>query len=167
MDGLVVRRFSALDSVSEVTSLLHRAYASLAALGLRYVATWQDDDITLNRISEGECYVAELEGSIVGTIVLRLPEQTAGCEWYDRPEVASFGQFGIEPALKGRGIGDTLLRVVEERARGAGARELALDTAEPATHLIDYYSRRGYRLVSRVDWESTNYVSVVMTKTLA
>ncbi|TPW03380.1 MAG: hypothetical protein FD129_3057, partial [bacterium] len=40
----ILRPFGANDSISELTGLLHRAYARLAAMGLKFVATWQTDD---------------------------------------------------------------------------------------------------------------------------
>lgn len=153
-----------LHSVAELTALLHEAYASLAALGLRYVATWQGDEITLSRALSGECYLLRCEEGLVGTVVFRPADRTSGCPWYDRPEVASFGQFAVRPALQGRGLGSRLLDLCEQRARETGARELACDTAEPAGHLIRFYTRRGYRQVGTADWSSTNYRSVILSK---
>lgn len=161
-----VRPLAPSDSISELTTLLHRAYAQLADMGLRFVATHQTEDTTRHRIKDAECYVAELDGRIVGTIIFRGPGQSRGCPWYERPDVAGFGQFGVEPALQGKGIGSTLLAFVEARARETGAAELALDTAETANHLIDIYARRGYRIVDNVKWEPVNYRSVIMSKRL-
>lgn len=161
-----VRLLSDDDSIPELTALLHRSYARLANLGLRFVATYQDDATTLERVQRGECFVALLDGKFVGTICYYPADRTDGCPWYDRPEVASFGQFGVEPGLQGKGIGEVLLAKVEERARATGARELALDTAEPATHLSAYYEKRGYRLVGEADWTETNYRSVILSKSL-
>lgn len=48
-----------------------------------------------------------------------------------------------------------------------GARELACDTAEGAVHLIAMYRKRGFRQVGTADWEGTNYMSVVLSKSLA
>ncbi|WP_312116724.1 hypothetical protein [Brevibacillus reuszeri] len=42
----------------------------------------------------------------------------------------------------------------------------SLDTAEGAHHLIRYYSARGYRHVDYVQWNETNYRSVLMSKKL-
>jgi len=162
----IVRPLAPEDSISELTALLHRAYKQLADMGLRFVATYQDDDTTRKRISHSECYVAVMDGKIVGTIKLEPPESTGGSPWYDRPDVAGFGQFGVEPELQGMGIGRTLLAKVEERARELGAAELALDTAEPATHLIELYERWGFRIVETVQWGVTNYRSVVMSKSV-
>ncbi len=153
-------------SVSELTALLHQAYASLAARGLRYVATWQGDDVTLKRARAGECYLLRLDGRVVGTVVFRSADRTTGCPWYDRPEVASFGQFAVLPEAQGHGLGSRLLALCEGRARETGAGELACDTAEPAEHLVRFYLRRGYRPVDTVDWPVTNYRSVVLSKSL-
>lgn len=164
---VVIRRLEETDSISDLTALIRRAYSKLADLDLRFVATWQGEDITKDRVSHGECYVARLDNVLAGTVTLRGPNTTAGCPWYDKPGVASFGQFAVEPDLQGQGIGDALLAHIEARARELGAEELALDTAKPAKHLIDFYAKRGYRLVGEVDWRPhTNYLSVVMSKRL-
>lgn len=164
--GVTIRRLAGSDSLEELTELLHRAYAQLAAMDLHFVATKQDVETTRSRIEGGECYVAELDGKVVGTIVFRPCDQSGGCAWYDQPDVASFGQFGVEPSLQGHGVGSALLNRVEERARETGAEEIALDTAEPATHLIELYSHRGYRIVDQVKWDEVNYSSVIMSKRL-
>jgi len=161
-----IRPLSEDDDLGELTALLHRAYASLAEMNLHFVATKQDVETTRARIAGAECYVAVLDGRVVGTIVFRPCARTGGCEWYDRPEVASFGQFGVEPTLQGLGIGTALLDHVESRARDLGAKEIALDTAEPAQHLIEYYGRHGYRIVGKEKWDIVNYSSVIMSKAL-
>jgi GNAT superfamily N-acetyltransferase len=161
-----IRLFTEADGVHELTALLHRAYARLAAMGLRFVATYQDDAITKRRIEEGECYVAVLDNRLVGTVVLIPHGSFSDCEWYELWRVARFGQFAVEPELQGLGIGSTLLDVIEDRARELGASEIALDTAEPAKHLIDYYSKRGYRFIDYIQWPMTNYRSVIMSKRL-
>jgi GNAT superfamily N-acetyltransferase len=164
---LTLRLFDeARDSVSELTALLNRAYAPLAEMGLRYVATWQGDEITLKRIRGGECWIALVGGDLVGTVVFKACARTSGWEWYDRPEVASFGQFAVAPEWQGRGVGGALLELCERRARETGAAELACDTAEPAEHLIAYYTRRGYRVTGTADWRLTNYRSVILSKRL-
>jgi GNAT superfamily N-acetyltransferase len=154
------------DSASELTLLLNRAYKKLADMGLRFVATYQDESITRERMRGSECYVALVDGRLVGTILYRDPSRTKGCPWYDGDGVASFGQYAVDPTFQGSGLGSALLQVVEQRARDCGAFELALDTAEPAEHLIKMYEAKGYRIVERVQWDVTNYLSVVMSKTL-
>ena len=53
-----VRRFAPEDSVTELTRLLHRAYAPLAEAGLHYYASHQDVTATEERLAKGEGWVA-------------------------------------------------------------------------------------------------------------
>lgn len=162
------RLLRADDSIEELTELIHRAYASLAAMGLRYLGTWQPPETTRERSEGGECWVGERDGLLVATVTLYEPARAGGAPWYDRADVASFGQLAVEPALQRHGIGSALMDIVERRARECGAAEVACDTAEPATHLIRWYEARDYRIVDRVDWRpGTNYLSVVLSKRLA
>jgi GNAT superfamily N-acetyltransferase len=133
-------------------------------MGLRYLATHQSEAVTRDRAEEGECYVAVAEGKIVGTICFRAPSESGGSPWYDRSDVASLGQFCVDPEFQGRGIGTRLLNLAEERARECGAAEIALDTSEDALHLIELYAANGYRVVEWVKWEEVNYRSVIMSK---
>lgn len=164
--GISIRLLRSDDAIPELTALLRRAYAPLAARGLRYTATWQDDATTRRRCERGECLVALDGARIVGTIVWYRTAPESGAEWYRRPDVAHFGQFGVEPDRKSGGIGRALLDEVERRAAAAGFAEIACDTAAPADELIAMYTRRGFRLVGRVQWGPTNYESVVLSKPL-
>lgn len=161
-----IRVLAPSDSVEDLTRLLHEAYRSLGEMGLNYTAADQDEETTLRRINRGECVVAELDGAIVGTVTWYRPQTLGGCAWYRRPDVAVFGQFAVQPQSQRSGIGSLLISEVEQRARQAGAGELALDTAEPAKHLIEYYARRGYRQVETAQWNGKTYRSVIMSKTL-
>ncbi len=154
--------------MEELTNLLHRAYADLAQMGLRYTATHQDVATTRSRVAGGECFVLVDGARLVGTIVLR-PSVGAASKvaWYQRPEVATFGQFGVDPAYQRRGLGRCLLDHVQRQARELGARELALDTSDRAAHLIALYERWGFRIVDEVQWAETNYRSVVMSRPIS
>jgi len=164
---VTIREFGPADSLAEITDLLHRAYTKLAEQGMRFVASHQDVEITRQRIESGFCFVALNGSQIVGTITLYTGTHESKCEYYLRPGVARFGQFAVEPLLQGSGLGRRLLERAEGLAAELGCGEIALDTAEGAHELIAYYSRCGYSIVDKVDWDTTNYVSVVMTKSLA
>lgn len=164
---IAVRRLDAKDSIEDLTDLLHDAYRPLGEMGLNYTAVDQDSATTVKRISRGECLVAELNGQIVGTITWYRPRMAGGaCAWYRRRDVAVFAQFAVEPKMQGKGVGAALIAEVERRARLVDAAELALDTAEPAGHLIDYYGRRGFRSVDATRWTGKTYRSVIMSKAL-
>jgi predicted N-acetyltransferase YhbS len=150
-----------------LTDLIHRAYGARAARGWHFIACTQPVDVTIARCAKGDTFVAELDGRIVGTITLASIDHTDGSPFLNRDDVASFGQFAVEPSLQKLGIGDRLIAAVEDRARALGIPELALDTCEHAEHLISYYSARGYRFIEKTRWMEVNYGSVVMSKTLA
>ena len=166
MNAVVIRELRPDDSVAAITELLHTAYAPLAAMGFKYLATHQDEATTRRRLQSGISLVAELDGAIVGTVTLRAPKAESRCAWYLQPGVWSFGQFAVRPDLQRHGLGKKLMHAIEQRALQHGATELALDTAEGATHLVRWYEGLGFRFIQHVSWDETNYRSVVMSKRL-
>ena len=168
MADIEYRRFdSAQDDVSQITEMLHRAYKTLKDMNLHFNATHQPPERTLYRLESGSSFVAVSGGHVVGTITVCPPTQKVPVETFlDRADVAHFEQFGVEPQCQAQGVGRKLLELAEEEARQMGASYIALDTAEPATHLIEMYESWGYRIVDVVDWDNVNYLSVIMAKKL-
>ena len=162
-----LRAWTASDDVSALTGLLHVAYRPLLAAGMQYLTGRQDDATTLRRIGGGRlCWVID-EPALLATVTLSPPHLVHGCDWYDRPEVASIGQVAVHPDWQGRGLGRVLMEHAECAAAHGGVTEVAVDTSEHAEHLIAWYRRQGYRYVGDADWNVTNYRSVVLSKTLA
>jgi GNAT superfamily N-acetyltransferase len=170
-----VRRLAPSDSISELTALLHRAYAKQVAMGLKPLAGRQDDATTQKRVFNGECYVsvhhvtnadASVRQKLVGAILFHEEEESQGPPWFRQPNVASFSQFAVDPDYQGMGIGQMLLGLVEERARETGAKELGLSMAEPDQDLMGFYKKRGYRDIEFWQWPYTNYRSAILSKTL-
>ena len=165
--GVIIRDLEDGDSIQALTELLHRACRPLLDMGLRYCATRQTEEDTRKRISTGQCLVATMDGGIVGTATYHFPSQWQDSPWVTRQDVAVVGQFAVEPELQQKGIGSALMERVEEIAKQDGAAELALSTAEPATCLVDYYTKRGYRFIEYTDATlSQGYRSVIMSKTI-
>ncbi len=161
-----IRTLQPGDSLLELTNLLHRAYARLGAMGLNYTAVDQCPDVTAKRIAGGLCYVVEAEGKLAGTIVVKPTYRENECEYFTRPGVAAVHQFAVDPDAQGKGIGRALLHACEKWAQEHGYRELAMDTAEQAEHLIKLYTDLGYKHVGFVQWTGKVYRSVVLSKTL-
>lgn len=152
--------------LTEMTRCIRSAYRELSDMGLKYWATWQDEADTFKRATRGKCYLAIKGDQILGTIAYSPPETASECAWYNKPGIASFHQFAVDPEFQRMGIGSRLIDHVERIATQDGALEMALDTAEEATHLIRIYEKRGYRFVEYMDWDMTNYRSVIMSKKL-
>ncbi len=164
--GVEIRKWNpAVDNVAEITQVLHRAYAELASMGFRYVATWQDDAVTLARLERGVAFLAKIDTRVVGTATLYF-HTPARCAWYEQDNVAYFGQFGIDPDFQRQGVGTRLMNAIEAEAIQQGYSNLALDTAREARHLVSLYERLGFQFIQEVDWEQTNYTSIIMNKKL-
>ena len=155
------------DSIVELTALLHRAYARLGEMGLNYTAVDQPPEVTAKRLGGGTCFVATQGGRLVGTILVHPTYASNDCEWFTRPGVACIHQFAVDPSLQGGGVGRRLLQRAEDWARDEGFAEVAMDTAEPATHLVAFYARLGYESVDTVQWPGKVYRSVVLRKRFA
>lgn len=161
------------NSLVELTALLHKAYAALGAQGWNFTAVDQSVDLTAKRVSGGGCLVAVDEsGSMVGTVNMRgpyRPEQDAwslDTPWYQREDTAILSQFAVDPDCQGKGLGARLMDAAEAWAAERGYLYVALDTAEPASHLQRRYAQRGYHRVGRTQWEGKTYASVLMVKPL-
>lgn len=154
------------DDLQAITLLLHRAYKPLADAGMRFVATYQDEGTTRQRFADGTGFVAIAHNQVIATITVYDTLHDCPCSWYNLKGVWHFGQLAVEPDCQGIGVGQLLLDFAEHYVRLRGARELALDTAETASNLIDYYKSRGYRQTGHVQWDVTNYRSVIMSKEL-
>lgn len=162
-----IRVWTDADDVSALTTLLHVAYRPLLDAGMQYLTGRQDNATTLRRIGGGrQCWVID-EPMLLGTVTFSPAHLVQGCDWYDRPDVASIGQVAVHPDWQGRGLGRVLMEHAEQAAAAAGVTEVAVDTSEHAQHLIDWYARQGYRYVGDADWNMTNYRSVVLSKSLA
>jgi len=167
IDQVVLRSLRDDDSIPEITRLLHAAYAPLAAMGLRYTATHQNDEVTLSRLQRGIPFVGELDGQIIATVTLYpAAGPNSSCAWYSEPGVFCFGQFAVHPDLQRFGLGGQMIGILEKETIARSGRELALDTAEPAHHLRQWYEKLGYRFIQYADWSSTNYRSVILSKSL-
>lgn len=163
---LSIRDLGPDEPVGALTSLLHRAYARLGALGLNYTAVAQDDAVTARRARKGTCLVAERDGRLVGTLAFHGKDLASECVWFRRDDVVVLEQFAVEPDAQGQGVGSELMDEAERRARASGARFAVGDTAGPAAHLIAMYEARGYAVVDTVQWPGKVYRSVVLAKPL-
>ncbi|WP_083237417.1 MULTISPECIES: GNAT family N-acetyltransferase [Burkholderia] len=169
VDGRVVlRRFNpAYDSYDKLTALLHRAFARLGQMGLNCVCVDQPAAITRQRALAGECYVAVCNGHLIATMTLHTRDALSDCELYRRCGVATLRQFGVDPIWQGRGVGRAMLTCAAHWAAARGYTRLALDTPQPAAHLIDFYTSQGFRVVDVMHFAGKGYDSAILCKPTA
>lgn len=137
--------------------LVNAAYRQLADLGLNYTGTYQDEQVTRERMQDKEVYLTFLDNQLVGTISLRVEQKGQGWVLY-------ISQVAVDPARQRQGIGRFLLQLAEQRAVELDIFALQLDTAIPATHLVNMYTKAGFRVIEEVHWEGKTYSSYIMQK---
>jgi GNAT superfamily N-acetyltransferase len=164
LSKIIIRQFASTDDIEELTLLLNKSYKKLSDQGFKYLASHQNSKTTKQRIDEGQCFVIFFENKLIATITYYSPTQASGNEWYDQDFVASYGQFAVDTEFQKIGLGGKLIGFVENLAKSDNAREIAVDTAEGASELISYYSKRDYKFVGHTQWNETNYRSVLLSK---
>jgi GNAT superfamily N-acetyltransferase len=163
---LAIRFLRRDDSIEELTALLHRAYSSLARMGLNFTAADQTIETTRRRVEHARCLVAVEDGRLVGTVLVNSETPNPLGKLLGKPMAGSIHQLAVSPDRRGRGIGSRLLAGAESCVKRLGLRDVALDTADSAPQLLAFYVRRGYRSVSSVQWNGKTYRSIIMSKAL-
>ena len=166
LNEIIIRPLTETDSLEELTELLHRAYKKQADKGFIMLASHQDVEMTKHRLKGAECYVAIHKNKMVATVCYHRHNNSSDGQWYDRYDIATYGQFGVAPEYQNIGLGIKLMELMETCARRDKVAELTIDTAETNYDLIDYYKKRGYREVGHVQWTLVNYRSVILSKKL-
>jgi DNA-binding MarR family transcriptional regulator/GNAT superfamily N-acetyltransferase len=110
------------------------------------VARIVSDFITQFDPARERCWVAEIDGQNVGHIFLvKHPEE---------PHTAKLRLLFVEPAARGKGLGDALAKECIQFARSAGYKKITLWTQSilAAAHRI--YKNAGFRLISETPHRS-------------
>lgn len=169
MDSAVVVRFFEDHDADNLTELLHSAYAELGARGLNYTAVDQDVATTRARARGGQCWVAERDGELIGTLTMSLPPSTDLLELTmaaREKHRAWLNQVAVSPAARCLGIAADLWRRGRAWAASQGATSVGVDTAVPAAHLVALYTAWGFAAIDTIHWPGKTYDSVVMTRPL-
>jgi GNAT superfamily N-acetyltransferase len=106
------------------------------------------------RIADGQAWVLEDAGGIMGILVL---EETPECFLLDN--------IAILPEGQGKGYGRALIQFAEAEARRRGYAEIRLYTHEMMTENVTLYTRIGFVETHRVS--EKGYARVYMTKQLS
>lgn len=164
MARFVVRDFERSDAAA-LTAMLHRSFAELGRAGLNFTAVDQDPDVTLRR-TEGATTWLLMDGeTIAATATMRFPPEEELLELSHAstlPGRAWLNQLAVDPDYRGLGLGSRMWRVGRDWARAAGATHVGLDTAAPAAHLVELYSRWGFRHKEYIHWPGKTYDSTIM-----
>lgn len=151
-------------SWEDITRLLHLGYAERIDEGLHYSATDQSVQKTIERVGDGVCLVALLNGRLVATESYKLVESRnlKGKRWFQDDNYYYLHSLTVHPDFKRKGIGLKIRNVIRDEAIKNNIFSLISDTSEHAKWLIKWYSRLGHKKVGYISHQGTNYYSVVM-----
>jgi ribosomal protein S18 acetylase RimI-like enzyme len=107
---------------------------------------------TARRAREAELWVAAEDGLLLGCVTYCPP----GSPWRELASTADEGEFrmlAVHPEARGRGAGQALAELCDERAREHGARWMVLSSLAEMTAAHRVYIRLGYRRSPHRDWD--------------
>jgi ribosomal protein S18 acetylase RimI-like enzyme len=134
-----------------VRDVVHAAYAHYVARIAKPPGPMQDD--YAKRIADGQAWVLEDSGRIVGVLVLEA-----------QPDGVLLDNIAVRPECQGSGFGRALMTFAEAEARRRGFAETRLYTHVLMTENQALYRRLGYVETGRVTEKS--FDRVYMAKTL-
>jgi ribosomal protein S18 acetylase RimI-like enzyme len=102
------------------------------------------------RAERAELLVARDGDVVVGSVALVLAGEFG--EITDSDDEAAFRMLVVDPAARGRGIGELLVRSCLDRARAAGKRRMVLSTDPGMRAAHRLYERLGFRRLPERDW---------------
>jgi ribosomal protein S18 acetylase RimI-like enzyme len=105
------------------------------------------------RIADGQAWILDDEGEIVGLVVLK-----------DGPEALLIPNVAVAPAAQGKGYGGRLIAFAEEEAKRRGYREVRLFVNALMGENIALYHHLGFSQVQRIHGQGTDRAYIVMAK---
>ena len=103
------------------------------------------------RADRAELLVArDDDGRVVGSVALVLSGDFG--EVTESDDEAAFRMLAVDPAVRGRGIGEALVRDCLARATAAGKRRVVLSTGDRMRGAHRLYERLGFTRMPERDW---------------
>jgi len=135
------------EAVGEVTVEAYGPFVGADGPESGYVDQLRD---TATRAREAEVWVAEEDGALLGAVTL-CPE---GSPWRElsRPGEGEFRMLAVSPQAQGRGVGETLVRMVLDRFRADGCSGVVLCSLPAMTAAHRLYERLGFVRAPGLDW---------------
>ena len=143
-ESLAIRQAEA-DDADAIRALVAAAYGHYVALIGKEPGPMRDDYEW--RIAANQAWVAELDGEVVGLVILE-----------ERPDGLLLDNVAVSPAMQGRGVGRALIAFTEREASRRGFAKLRLYTHALMVENIALYGRLGFKEIGRIQEKGFNRV---------
>ena len=158
LSGVAVRvreaRRSDRRAVRGVLLAAYREYATV--LPPAVFGPYLADILDLDARAAGRLLVAEHGGRVVGAVTFFEDAAAEGMGW--PAGWAGLRALGVDPAVRGHGVGRALMDACLERARAARAPVLCLHTAAFMAAAVVLYEAMGFRRAPSFDFEGTSHL---------
>lgn len=114
---------------------------------------------TAMRAREADLWVAEDEGSLLGTVT-SCPSGSSLRE-ISRDGEGEFRMLAVAPQARGRGVGEALTRHCIDLSKAAGERALVLSSLPTMTSAHRLYARLGFVRLPERDWSPLPGVDLI------
>ena len=136
------------DDFPAIADLTVRVYLDEELASERYATQLAD---VAGRAERAQLLVVRnADGRVVGSVALVLDGDFG--EITESDEEGAFRMLAVDPAVRGRGVGELLVRTCLERARAAGKRRMILSTDPRMSAAHRLYERLGFRRLPERDW---------------
>jgi GNAT superfamily N-acetyltransferase len=156
----VLIRTARPDEYEQIGELTVRVYLAegYTRTGSHYLGVLAD---VAGRAEKAEVMVAVDESDrILGTVTYA-PYGSPYAEHTDSPEGAAFRMLVVDPAARGQGVGEALVRWCVDWARESGVRSLRLSTQAGMTTAGRLYLRLGFVRTPDRDWSPEPGVDLI------
>ena len=141
-----------------IADLTVRVYLDERLASERYATQLAD---VAGRADRAELLVVRaVDARVVASVALVLDGDFG--EITESDDEAAFRMLAVDPAVRGRGVGELLVRTCLERARAAGKRRMVLSTDPRMTAAHRLYERLGFRRLPERDWSPAPGVDLLV-----
>ncbi|MBM7662328.1 GNAT superfamily N-acetyltransferase [Bacillus mesophilus] len=99
---------------------------------------------------------AELNGTIVGSVVLFPPKSNAYNGLLEELEYPEIRMLAVDPDARGKGIANALITECIERTKAKGLSKIGLHTGDFMKNAIHVYEKFGFKRLPQYDFEPAN-----------
>ena len=141
-----------IPDILSITKEAFKMYAESAGITGNMPSLEETSDEVKRDIETKECYVALIDGVVVGSVRVEVRADNT----------AYLSRFGVETSFQSRGVGTVLMNAVDEGMINLNVNRLYLHTASKILSLVRFYYGRGFYIDSTT--KDRGYIRALLCK---